>query len=201
MTESAQMNWTDDLRRLGACGGAIEWASTQPDLATAWANCKRGDWMLWLVAKASPSKPMSEERKPLVKAACDFMEEIALPVFERQCPGDQRARAAVDLVRRWLAVEKVTATEMKGVAAAASDAFYDGLSCAAAGREAIDAAIAFRYAASVITFAACAAYGAEVASITAYYAAKWKTHDLCADIVRRTFPVPPPIGEAAKETP
>lgn len=37
------------LRGLGACGEAIDWAATQPSLRSAWKNCQRGDWMIWLV--------------------------------------------------------------------------------------------------------------------------------------------------------
>ena len=29
------------------CSDAIPWLNTQPDAATAWQNCQRGDWMWW----------------------------------------------------------------------------------------------------------------------------------------------------------
>ena len=44
------------------------WAGTQPDLATAWRECKRGDWMLWLAGVAEI------DRRLLVAAACDCAE-------------------------------------------------------------------------------------------------------------------------------
>lgn len=42
-------HWTDNLRRLGACREAIEWARSYPNLRTAWAACERKDWIVWLL--------------------------------------------------------------------------------------------------------------------------------------------------------
>ena len=44
-------HWTDRLVELQACKEAVEWARTQPDFATAWATCQRGDWMEWLLGE------------------------------------------------------------------------------------------------------------------------------------------------------
>ena len=41
------------LTRLEACSEAQTWAATQPDPQTAWANCKRSDWMLWLLLRTT----------------------------------------------------------------------------------------------------------------------------------------------------
>ena len=57
------------IRELEACPEAIKWLRGQPDVTTAWNNCERGDWMLWLVGKLS-GQPGSEARKKLVLAAC-----------------------------------------------------------------------------------------------------------------------------------
>ena len=35
----------------GACREAREWAQTQPDVQTAWAECPRGDWLLWCAVR------------------------------------------------------------------------------------------------------------------------------------------------------
>ena len=35
------------LRKLEACAEAVEWVGKR-DLATAWAECERADWLLWL---------------------------------------------------------------------------------------------------------------------------------------------------------
>jgi len=40
-----------ELRRLGACQEALDWARDKPDLQTSWDTCKQGDWMLWLAAR------------------------------------------------------------------------------------------------------------------------------------------------------
>ena len=42
---------TTKLEKLNACSDARAWVLTQKDYKTAWQNCERGDWMLWLVKK------------------------------------------------------------------------------------------------------------------------------------------------------
>ena len=64
-------HWTSALRNLRACREAVAWCETQPDLATAWATCESGDWLLWLVGRTTTSAPWSEERKPLVRCAVE----------------------------------------------------------------------------------------------------------------------------------
>jgi len=59
-----------ELEKLQACSAAIEWAKTQPDLKTAWQNCERGDWMIWLVFRVSGDGE-SPERKKAVLTLCD----------------------------------------------------------------------------------------------------------------------------------
>lgn len=39
------MTLHDQLVRLGACPEAVRWVGDR-DLATAWAECERADWML-----------------------------------------------------------------------------------------------------------------------------------------------------------
>src|SRR3990167_299174 len=72
-------HWSDSLPA-SACRSAVEWARTQPDAATAWAVCERGDWMLWIAGYCA-GKPWSEERRPLVLAACACA-ELALSLIE-----------------------------------------------------------------------------------------------------------------------
>lgn len=49
------MSTLDKLRALGACDEALEWVASRPKkrqtLAALWADCPRGDWMLWLAAR------------------------------------------------------------------------------------------------------------------------------------------------------
>lgn len=44
-------NLRQQLQDLNACLAAIEWVDYR-DHATAWAECQRGDWMLWVAARA-----------------------------------------------------------------------------------------------------------------------------------------------------
>ena len=39
------------LEKLDACDDSIEWLSTQDSIKSAWEDCERGDWLLWLVAR------------------------------------------------------------------------------------------------------------------------------------------------------
>ena len=49
------MSTLDKLRALGACEEALKWAASRPKkrqtLSALWADCSRGDWMLWLAAR------------------------------------------------------------------------------------------------------------------------------------------------------
>ena len=38
-----------NIDHLQPCAEAAEWLETQPDIATAWDCCQRGDWMMWLL--------------------------------------------------------------------------------------------------------------------------------------------------------
>ena len=40
-----------ELDKYEPCGPALEYREEHPDFISAWNNCKRGDWMLWLAAK------------------------------------------------------------------------------------------------------------------------------------------------------
>jgi hypothetical protein len=58
----------ESLRRLGACAEAIDWVGER-DLDTAWRECTRVDWMLWLAMRKAgrdgwPQSPV------VVRAAC-----------------------------------------------------------------------------------------------------------------------------------
>ena len=64
-------HWTNALVKLNACNEAVEWAKTQPSLAAAWKNCKRGDWMMWLLGRTCKGGAWSDERKPIVACAAE----------------------------------------------------------------------------------------------------------------------------------
>ena len=152
--------WYRKLQTLGACSEAVAWAKTQPSFAVAWKTCKRGDWMLWLLAKRG------YKREQIVTMACDCA-ALALPYTK-----DPRVSACLDVVRAWTrgeaTIEKVNearrnATDAAAHAYAAADAAADS--------------------------AAYAAYAAaDAAANAAAYAARSKTLAQFADIVRREFP-------------
>lgn len=41
---------TKKLRKLNACSDAIQYVKSQKTIISAWQNCERGDWMLWLAS-------------------------------------------------------------------------------------------------------------------------------------------------------
>ena len=53
------------LTDLSACSEAVVFAMKHPNLETAWAECERGDWMLWFAAKRGL------DRKKVVLIACE----------------------------------------------------------------------------------------------------------------------------------
>ena len=99
------------LTRLDACSEASKWAATQPDLQTAWANCKRSDWMLWLLGRATVDR--DDPRLRLM--ACDFAEAALIYVPA----GEDRPRLAIECARRFACGEATR----EGMAAARAAAW------------------------------------------------------------------------------
>lgn len=168
----------DLLKRLGACDDATEWLGDR-DLATAWRECPRGDWMLWLAA----SMP---DRKPVVRAACACA-RLALPYVQA---GEMRPLKAIDMAECWVGDDGVATPDQLNLAA---DAAFDAAYASAYTRSAAFAAdAAFR--AAALTFfdahalAHTAAYTATDTANAALYAANAKRTETlaqCADIVRQ----------------
>ena len=163
------------IKHLRPCGEANEWASKYTSPAKAWAACERGDWMMWLIGKAS-GPPESAGRKKLVLCACDCA-RLALPIFEKRRPNDDRVRKCIETAERW-ANGKATINELRAArkaaaaAAGACDAYYAAAAAAAA-------------------YAATAAYAYAATAAAAY--ARAITLKQCADIVRKHYPKPPAI--------
>ncbi len=87
MNNALLVNW---LLRHEACGPSLTWLAGR-DLATAWAECGRGDWMLWLAARAGM------DRRVVVAACCACVRTL-LP----RIPADEALPlAAVETVERW----------------------------------------------------------------------------------------------------
>jgi hypothetical protein len=173
-------HWSDGLARINACSDAIKWASTQPDLDTAWRECKRGDWMLWLIGKTNPSAPWSDERKPIV--ACCV--EIAATTL-KYCDDDTIMAAiwCIDAAERWTRGE--AKQDEVEASYAASDSAYAAASSSAASSAAAYAAASSAYAATISSASAVSASAASAKSLSQ-----------AAKIVRKHFPNPPKIGDA-----
>jgi hypothetical protein len=192
-------HWTDALVRLKACRDAVDWSRKQPDPATAWRECKRGDWMLWLLGKLEHSEPWSDERKRLVRCAVECAAEA------EPYEGDGEAwRATAECRRVALAWTRGEATREDVIAArnAAVEATA-GNAAGFAAAYAADAADAAAYAVATANADANAAAdaAANVATTVATYAA-YAAFDVaerdyvlarCADIVRLHYPDLPAI--------
>ena len=161
------------LEKLDACSAAVEWIGER-DLETAWKECPRGDWMLWLAGR------VEIDRKLLVKAACKCA-ELVLPIYEKKYPKDSRVRNCIAVTLRWVA-GKATIEEVRE-ARKAADAAH-------AAAHAADAAACAADAACAAHAAACAAYAAYAAACAAYaaYAAREKMQKQTAAVVRRAIP-------------
>jgi hypothetical protein len=135
----------DDRERVLAlrpCSEARRWIRSQSGTAYAlWRRCDRGDWLLWLAARAGV------DRRLVVLAVCDCAETALV----HASPGEDRPRFAIETARRW----------------ARGDATIGEVRAAAYDAAAADAAAAY-YAAAYAAYAAyyAAAYAARSASLT-----------------------------------
>ena len=107
------MTFKEKLEKLNACKSAIEWVGDR-DIKTAWAECKRGDWMLWLVNASNPRITLAM-RKKLVLCSCDIAESVL-----KYIPQDEKRPAeAVRIARAWANGEKVSLNDVNAAYAAA----------------------------------------------------------------------------------
>jgi len=149
------MKFKEQLEDLNACEEAVEWVGDR-DLKTAWEECVRGDWMLWLAAR------LKVDSKLVALAACDCAETSLNFVLA----DEGRPAAALRIARAWCAGEvtldevKVAASDANAAASYAASYAADAAACAAA---------------------ACAAYAADAA----YAAARRLSLARSADIVRK----------------
>ena len=113
------MKLHEELIQLRACGEAVEWAKNYDSFASAWKECERGDWMLWLCGTKKGKKgwPSQEE---IVLVECDCA-ELVLPIYEKQYPNDSRIRDCIETTRQW-AKGEATEAELEAAARAAWEA-------------------------------------------------------------------------------
>ncbi len=145
------------LQKNHACTPSLEWLKSRT-LAEAWEQCERGDWLLWLAAKAGV------DRKRLVMAAC----ACARLALVHVPAGEQRPRIAIETAEAWCRGE-ATIEQVKEARRNAADA-------------AADAADA--YAAYAAAYAAYAAAAADAAAYAYYAAARTRTLQEAAELVR-----------------
>ena len=118
------------LNRNHACGESLEWLGDR-NLSQTWAECERGDWLIWLAAKAGI------DRKRLVMAACACARLAIVHVRI----GEERPRIAIETAEAWSRGE-ATIEQVREARKAAAYAAY-----AAAAAYAASAADAAAYAA------------------------------------------------------
>jgi hypothetical protein len=111
------------LRTLHACEDVRKWAEGKA-LAQVWAECHRGDWLLWLCGKMA-DKEGWPTREELVVAACACAERSLKYVRT----GEERPRIAIETARRWAQgqakISEVRAAAYAAYAAAAYAAYAD----------------------------------------------------------------------------
>ena len=157
----------ESLRRLRACAAATHWAESQPDAETAWRQCPRGDWLLWIAAR------LDIDRKLLTRAACACA-RTALPHVPA---GEERPRLAIEMAEAWSRGE-ATVDDVHRAARDALAAWQTAYDDAAA-----DAAYAYAaYAAYAAT--AAYAYAADAAADADAYAARKKLKAEVCDFIR-----------------
>ena len=147
------MNHVEILKKMVVCEEARIWADTQPDFETAWRNCKRSDWMMWLLQHAKVAITDAEWRL----LACDIAESALKYIKDAKVKAT--CEATIETARRF-AFGDATVDELH----AASDTAWAACDTAEdAARAASDAAWA---ACDAAEDAACATCNA------AYYAAR-----------------------------
>ena len=107
------------LKKNLACRPALEWLQART-LAEAWEQSERGDWLLWLAAKAGV------DRRRLVMAAC----ACARLALVHVPPGEERPRVAIETAEAWCRGEATIEQVRK--ACRNADAAYDAAADAAA---------------------------------------------------------------------
>jgi hypothetical protein len=168
------------LKRLDACGDAVEWFTAWPSPKQAWAACKRPDWMLWIAARLGI-------RGPMLHAAADCAETA-----KHMWPPGPECGDAIAACR---AVADDDTAENRSAANSAARAADSAANSAA--NSAASAAYGAAYGAAdsadrAAYSAASAAYGA------AYGAADSAADKHMADLVRARIPYAI-IKKAAKE--
>ena len=150
------------LSEYEAYEGLQEWAENHGGLLQdLWRDCERGDWMLWLAAKAGV------DRRTVVKAAC----ACARTALVHVPAGEERPRRALELAEAWTRGQAKRAA-VRAAARAGRATFAAGYVSAAAAFAAYAAVAALSAADDATAYADYAAvYAADAAALAAASAA------------------------------
>jgi hypothetical protein len=151
-----------NITKFNPCDDGLEYYNSQPDFETAWNNCPRGDWMLWMAKKMD----VDVKILTLAKGLC------ANTV--RHFMKDERSIVAVDAAIAF-GKDQITKEELQSVYAAAYAA-----DTAAYAADAADTAAN----ASADAAASASADASTSAAYAVYTAAKEANQKQTADICR-----------------
>ena len=176
--------FSQKLTILNACKEAREWAKGK-DLATAWATCERGDWMLWLAKKVGVElRPLTAAKAACAEFARPYMKEPKRIAALDMAHAFGRGECSIaDLVAAANAAAHIDCTANNFSAIYAAAAAYT----AAAAHISSDLAANPAYYAAAANAATAGAYTAANGSNAAYAAANARAETLrkCADEVRK----------------
>ena len=170
MTNECFKEW---LIKHDTCEKAVKWIGER-DLATAWIECERADWMLWLTDEAEV------DYRLVAPTVCEIVRKVLHLVPD----GEDRPRDAIDTLERW-ARYRATNKELRKAAVAAGAADADAEAAAWATRAAAWATRAAWAAAAN----AAAAWGAAATDAAADAAAWADFHREAADMLRKAIPL------------
>jgi hypothetical protein len=165
-------HWAEPYRKLSPCADAWKSALSSDSYEAWWANCERGDWMLWAMARSPEITQGSEEHVRLCWIVCRIWWELAYPWWyeygeEHQ---DERPQAAMIALENWCLDPKAAGAAWAAGAAGAAWAARAAWAAEAAG-------------AAGAAEAAGAAWAARAAGATAL--------SRMAEIIREELPEPP----------
>jgi hypothetical protein len=167
---------TNKLEKLHACSNARDYVRTQKTILSAWQNCERGDWMLWLAKKLN----VDDKKLTMAKAMCAKQVEHLMK--------DQRSKDALqacfDYVNGKITRKELNADAADAYAAAAATDAYAAYAAYAAATDAYDAYAAYAaYAADAAdaAYAAAAATDAYAADAAARISSLKKSADICRE--------------------
>src|SRR3990172_11017269 len=83
------------LKRKKACPEAVVWVGTR-DLATAWRECERADWMLWLCGIMAGTKNWPTRQQVVLAAAACARQALRFVLTT-----EERPLAAIEAAEVW----------------------------------------------------------------------------------------------------